>query len=65
MADNRQNITQDDVTNWIRSAPTDSLMPVVTAGLDKIATAGGDYHQRFQQQLSPQSKRLFQGEPVG
>jgi hypothetical protein len=66
MADNtNSNVTQEDVTKWIRNAPVDSLMQVITPALDRISTAGSDYHRRFQSQLSPQAKKLFQGEPVG
>lgn len=64
LADNR-NITQDDVTNWMRSAPTEELISVVAPALDKIATSSSDYHRRFQQQMSPQARKLFEGQPVG
>lgn len=66
MADNKStNITQQDVTDWMRQAPVDSLIPVVSQALDKIASGPRDYHDRFTQQLSPSARRLFENQPVG
>jgi hypothetical protein len=59
-----KSITQRDVDGWLKTAPVDSLIPVATAALDRIAS-DRSYHDRFTQSLSPQARKLFEGQPVG
>jgi hypothetical protein len=64
MADTNKNITQQDVTDWLRSAPTEAVAAVLHPAIDRISSGPTEYRDRFTQQLSPQSRKMFQGEQV-
>lgn len=64
LADNK-NITSQDVADWMRQAPHDQLVTVLPQAIDRIASSPQDYRDRFTQMLTPNSRKLFQGEPVG
>ena len=59
-----KNITAQDVTDWLRSAPHDQqLQTVINHGLERIADAPVDYRERFKTQMSDRVTKLFE-EPV-
>lgn len=64
VGDNR-NLTIDDIQSWARSAPPEQVTQAASKLLEQVSGYPDSHRQTFQKGMSAQTRKLFQGEPVG
>jgi hypothetical protein len=60
----QKNLGINDITQWARQAPPEQVISAVHKLLDQVGGYSDTDRQRFQTDMSPQSRKLFQPENV-